>query len=84
MIYLAAICVSVLACTAYIIISRSLGFVVPVVDWLALAICALLPVANRKVRAVNRQRVVVLTLGASVILFFWFFWIVSVLFQDGL
>ena len=84
MIYVAAILLSVVACTAYIVFSRSLGFVVPVVDWLALAVCALLPLLNRRVRAVNRPRLVALVLGIAVLLFFWFFWIISVLFQEGL
>ncbi|MCG3145799.1 MAG: hypothetical protein HONDAALG_03475 [Gammaproteobacteria bacterium] len=84
MIYLAAVLLSVVACTAYIAISRSLGFVVPVVDWLALAVCALLPLVSRRVRAVSRPGLAVLVLGIAVLLFFWFFWIISVLFQEGL
>ena len=84
MIYIVAIFASIIGCTAYIVVSRSLGLAVPVLDWLALALCALLPLVNRRVRQIHPSRLVVLVLGTAVLLFFWFFWIISVLFGEGL
>ena len=68
----------------FIVLSRYSGLVNPILDWIVLILSSLIPLAINK--TLKRSAVVLISIFCvnAVILFFGGFWLIGVLFGDGL
>jgi len=88
MIVMRSVLLSVVLYGAFIALSRWMGFIQPLADWVVLGLCAAVPLLDPQVRVLASARspvtIAVLLVANAAILFGTAFWLISILFGEGL